>query len=77
MTRTITIEAGEVDLPIDLQAVQEAGATWNGQTIDLTLDLVLDGRYEIIRAPITKQQAQLLLERLQRALNQANSATKA
>jgi hypothetical protein len=73
MTRTITIEAGDFDLPIDLQVVHEAGATWNGQTIDLTLNLVLGGRYEIIRAPITTEQARLFLDRLQRALNQANS----
>jgi hypothetical protein len=75
MTRTIAIQAGDFDLPIDLQLVQEAGATWNGQTIELTLNLVLEGRLEIIRAPITTQQAQSFLERLQRALNQANSGT--
>jgi hypothetical protein len=72
MLRTITIEA-EFDRPVDLQAVQEAGASWNGQTIELTLNLVLDGHLTTLRTPITVEQAQLFLERLQRALNAARS----
>jgi len=74
--RTITIEAGDFDLPIDLQAVQEASASWNGQTIELTLNLVLGGRYEILRAPITRGQAELFLMRLQAALNEAQNEEK-
>src|SRR6266516_3859627 len=69
MTRTITIEAPDSpDLPVDLQVVQEAGAGWNGETIELTWNVVLAGRYEILRAPITTGEAQLLLDRLQAAL---------
>ena len=69
--RIITIEAGDFDLPIDLQVVQEASASWNGQTIELTLNVVLGGRSEILRAPITPGQARLLLMCLQAALNKA------
>jgi len=71
MKRTITIEAEDFDLPIDLQVVQEASASWNGQTIELTLNLMLGGRYEILRAPITRKEARLFLRRLQAALNKA------
>jgi hypothetical protein len=73
MKRVITIEAGDFDLPIDLQVVQESSASWNGQTIDLTLNVVLDTRYEILRFPMTTEQAQLLLERLQAALTKARA----
>jgi hypothetical protein len=69
--RTISIQAGDFDLPIDLQVVQEASASWNGQTIELTLNVMLGGRYEILRAPITTTQAKLFLMRLQAALNKA------
>ena len=72
MPRIITIEA-DFDRPIDLQLVQEASASWNGQTVELTLNLVLQGRLEIFRAPITVEQAQLFQERLQAALNRASS----
>ena len=72
MPRIITIEA-DFDRQIDLQLVQEAGASWNGQTVELTLNLVLQGKLEIIRAPIAVEQAQLLLERLQAALKKADS----
>jgi hypothetical protein len=69
--RIITIEAGDFDLPIDLQVVQEASASWNGQMIELTLNVVLGGRSEILRAPITPGQARLFLMYLQAALNKA------
>jgi hypothetical protein len=69
--RIITIEAGDFDLPIDLQVVQEASASWNGQTIELRLNVVLGGRYEILRAPFTLGQARLLLMCLQAAFNKA------
>jgi hypothetical protein len=69
--RTITIEAGDLDLPIDLQVVQEASAAWNGQTIEITLNLMLGGRYEILRAPIMPKEARLFLMRLQAALKKA------
>jgi hypothetical protein len=52
MKRTITIEADDYDLPVDLQAVQKTAATWNGQAVELTLKLMLAGRYEILRAPM-------------------------
>ena len=41
MKRTITIEADDYDLPVDLQAVQKTAATWNGQAVELTLKLML------------------------------------
>jgi hypothetical protein len=72
--RTIVIEAGDFDLPIDLQVVQEAGASWNGETIELTLNLMMTGRYEILRAPIPVDQARLLLGRLQAALEKAQKS---
>jgi hypothetical protein len=71
MTRTITIEAGDFDRPVDLQAVQEAGASWNGQAIELSFNLVVEGRLETLRAPIAPEQARLFLKRLQAALNKA------
>jgi hypothetical protein len=71
MKRTITIEAGDFDCPVDLQVVQEADASWNGQTIELKLNVVIEGRLEILRAPIAPTQAQLFLNRLQAALNKA------
>jgi hypothetical protein len=77
MTRTITIEAPDnPDLPVDLQVVQEAGAGWNGETIELTWNVVLAGRYEILRAPITTGEAQLLLDRLQAALQAQRSSRR-
>ena len=72
MGRKITIEAGGFELPIDLQATQEVDAHWNGQTIDLSLNLVFDGQLEILRTPISLAQARLLVERLQSALNKAS-----
>jgi hypothetical protein len=52
MKRTITIEADDYDLPVNLQAVQKTAAMWNGEAVELTLKLMLAGRYEILRAPI-------------------------
>jgi hypothetical protein len=44
MKRTITIEADDYDLPVNLQAVQKTAATWNGQAVELTLkELGFDG----------------------------------
>ena len=57
MKRTITIEADDYDLPVNLQAVQKTAATWNGQAVELTLKLMLAGRYEILRAPMPLTQA--------------------
>src|SRR5215475_798101 len=77
MTRTITIEAPDnPHLPVDLEVVQEAGAGWNGETIELTWNVVLAGRYEILRAPITTGEAQLLLDRLQAALQAQTSSRR-
>jgi hypothetical protein len=70
MKRIITFEAN-FDRPIDLQAVQEAGANWNGQTIELTFNISVAGRLETFLAPIALTQAQLFLARLQEALNHA------
>lgn len=70
MGRKITIEAGDFDLPIDLQATQVVDAHWNGQTIDLSLNLVFGGQSEVLRTPLA--QAGLLVERLQSALNKAS-----
>jgi hypothetical protein len=71
MGRKITIEAGDFDLPIDLQATQVVDAHWNGQTIDLSLNLVFGGQSEFLRTPISLAQAGLLVERLQSTLNKA------
>src|SRR5262245_32012648 len=77
MTRRITIEAPDnPDLPVDLQVVQEAGAGWNGETIELTWNVVLAGRYETLRAPITTGEAQLPLDRLQAALQAQTSSRR-
>ena len=69
--RQIIIEAGEPDHPVELQIIQEAGAHWNGQTIELTLNVVLSGKYETLGAPISLVQANLLLQRLKTALVEA------
>jgi hypothetical protein len=66
--RQITIIAGDVEHPVDLQVVQEADARWNGQTIDLMLNVVLDGQLEVLRTHISVDQATLFLERLKGAL---------
>ena len=47
MKRTIPVEADDYDLPVNLQAVQKTSATWNGDAVELTLKLMLAGRYEI------------------------------
>jgi hypothetical protein len=54
-----------------LQAVQETEVKWNGETVELTLNLVLAGRYEVLRMPMTVGKAQELLVQLQRALDRA------
>ena len=71
MKRTITIEADDYDLPVNLQAVQKTAATWNGQAVELTLKLMLAGRYEILHAPMPLSQAKELSDQLKAALDKA------
>ena len=68
-SRTITIEAGPFDHPVDLQMVQEAGAQWNGENVQLTLNIVIAGRLEILRTIISYNQAVLFASRLKVAIN--------
>jgi hypothetical protein len=70
MKRTITIDADDYDLPVQLQAVQKTEANWNGQTIDLSLGLMLAGRYEILRTTMTLATARELLKKLKVALGE-------
>jgi hypothetical protein len=72
VTRTITIQAGDFDRPVELQVIQQVGASWNGQTVVLKLSLVFGGQFEILHIPITRSKAQELLERLQDALKKAS-----
>jgi hypothetical protein len=74
--RKIVIDAEDFDRPVDLQAIQEATARWNGQTIDLTWNLVIGGNLEILRAPITAAQAALFAARLRAALSKAKPKKK-
>jgi hypothetical protein len=70
----IVIETeADFDQPVDLNVIQETDAKWNGETIELSFNLVLAGRLEILRAPITTGQANLLLKRLQSALGASGS----
>jgi hypothetical protein len=71
MTRSVIIEADDYDLPVLLQVVQEADASWNGENVELTLNLVIAERLEILRAPITPIEAAKFLNRLQAALDKA------
>jgi hypothetical protein len=64
MKRTIPVEADDYDLPVNLQAVQKTSATWNGEAVELTLKLMLAGRYEILRAPMPLTQAKELSDQL-------------
>ena len=48
---------------------------WVHRAIELTLNLILQGQLEIIRAPIAVEQAHLLSERLQAALDRASSGS--
>jgi hypothetical protein len=50
MRRTITIEADDYDLPVNLQAVQKTAAMWNGQAVELTLKLMF-GLPPVSRTP--------------------------
>jgi hypothetical protein len=74
--RKIVIDAEDFDRPVDLQAIQEATARWNGQTIDLTWNLVIGGSLEILRAPITTSQATRFAARLKAALSKATPKKK-
>jgi len=71
MARTITIPAVTFDFPVNLQATQEADAKWNGQMIDLSFNVLIDGRVEMLRTPISAEQAKSFLKRLQAALDRA------
>lgn len=62
--RTIVMPAGDVEHPVELQTTQEADAKCNGQTIDLLLNVVLDGRLETLRTTISIDQAGLFQSRL-------------
>jgi hypothetical protein len=67
--RQIIIETdADFDRPVDVNIIQETDARWNGEQIDLSFTLVLAGHLEILRAPITSGQANLLLKRLQSVL---------
>jgi hypothetical protein len=71
--RQIVIETeADFDRPVDLNAIQEAGAKWDGENIEPSFTLALSGHFEILRAPITPQQAKLLLGRLQSALENSD-----
>ena len=69
MKRTIPVEADDYDLPVNLQAVQKTSATWNGEAVELTLKLMLAGRYECAPMPLT--QAKELSDQLKAALDKA------
>jgi hypothetical protein len=69
MKRTIPVEADDYDLPVNLQAVQKTSATWNGEAVELTLKLMLAGRYEILRTPMPHTQAKELSDQLKAALD--------
>ena len=76
MKRTIPVEADDYDLPVNLQAVQKTSATWNGEAVELTLKLMLAGRYEILRAPMPLTQAKELSDQLKAALGQSKMKPK-
>ena len=61
--RLITLDVPDFDRPIQLQATQEAGANWNGQTIDLSFNLVFGGRLDTLLTPIALTQARLFAKR--------------
>jgi hypothetical protein len=44
---------------------------WNGQAVELTLKLMLAGRYEILRAAMPLTQAKELSDQLTAALDKA------
>jgi hypothetical protein len=69
VTRTILIQAGDFDRPVELPVIQQVDASWNGQTVVLKLSLVFGGQFEILHIPITRSKAKELLERLQIVLN--------
>jgi hypothetical protein len=71
MKRTIPVEANDYDLPVNFQAMQKTSATWNGEAVELTLKLMLAGRYEILRAPMPLTQAKELSDQLKAALDKA------
>jgi hypothetical protein len=54
-----------------VQAVQQTEANWNGETVELALNLMLSDRYEVLRAPMTTARAEKLLDQLQKALDEA------
>jgi hypothetical protein len=60
------------DLPIDLQTTQHANARWDGENIDLTLAISIEGQLELFRTAITCKQARLFKESLQAALDKCD-----
>lgn len=74
--RKIVIDAEDFDRPIEFQVIQETDARWNGQTIDLTFNLVFGGHLESVCAPIAVEQATLFAARLKAALAKAKAKAK-
>ncbi len=70
--RKITFEA-DFDRPIDLQTIQEADAKWNGQAIEVTFNISIEGNLELMRTSITVNQARLFAQRLQTAIQEATT----
>jgi hypothetical protein len=55
----------------DWRDLQKTAAMWNGEAVELTLKLMLAGRYEILRAPMPLTQAKELSDQLTAALDKA------
>jgi hypothetical protein len=72
--RVITIEAGLPDLPVDLQTTQEANARWNGENVELTLSIAIEGHLELLRTTISHNQAKQFAERLKDAIGKGASS---
>ena len=68
--RTITFNV-EFDRPIDLQTVQSADASWNGEAVDVAFSISVVGNLEIFRSTMSLSEAKAFLTRLENAIRRS------